>query len=271
MPPIILKMNIQARKLIDQEQKKDSLTESFLQYFAVDLAITPAQKEDVYKIRYRVYCEEFGYEPTDHFLDKMEYDAHDDHSFHCLIAHRSSGMPAGCVRMIPAINNGICDILPFEKVCSESLDDEFIRELNLDRKTVCEISRLAVDGSFRRRSSEKQTRFGGLNAMDYSRHEQRTFGLIAVAGFLATMALTDMTGRTNVFAMMEPYLPRLLSRSGIIYKKVGEDIEYHGLRAPYFGRTQPTLDNMHPDLKDMYEIIYKEIKLSYAKLVSTAS
>mgnify|MGYP000031196242 CR=1 FL=1 len=264
-------MNIQAKKVIDQEQKKVSLTESFLQYFTVGLAITPAQKENVYKIRYRVYCEEFGYEPADRFLDKMEYDAHDDHSLHCLITHKSSRTPAGCVRMVPAIDNGVCDILPFEKVCSESLDDEFIRGLNLDRKTVCEISRLAVDGSFRRRSSEKQTRFGRLNAMDYSRHEQRTFGLIAVAGFLATMALTDMTGRTNVFAMMEPYLPKLLSRSGIIYQKVGDDIEYHGLRAPYFGRTQPTLDNMHPDLKDMYEIIYMKIRQSYAKLATTTS
>jgi len=48
-------MNIQAKKVIDQEQKKVSLTESFLQYFTVGLAITPAQKENVYKIRYRAW------------------------------------------------------------------------------------------------------------------------------------------------------------------------------------------------------------------------
>jgi len=263
-------MNIQA-DVTGQENKKDSLTESFLQYFTVDLATTPAEKESVYKIRYHVYCEEFGYEPTDHFLDKMEYDTFDDHSLHCLITHKSSGMPAGCVRLIPAAEDENSEMLPFEQACSENLDDEFIQGLNLDRKTVCEISRLAVDGTFRRRSCEKQTRFGEQHAMDYTRHEQRTFGLIAIASFLATMALTDLTGRTNVFAMMEPYLPRLLSRSGIIYKKVGEDIEYHGLRAPYFGRTQPTLDNMHPDLKEMYEIIYKKIKQSYADLATTAS
>ena len=107
--------------------------------------------------------------------------------------------------------------------------------------------------------------------MGFSHHEKRTFGLIAVAGFLATMALTDLTGRTNVFAMMEPFLPRLLGRSGIIYKKVGRDIEYHGLRAPYFGRTQPTLDNMRPDLKELYDIIYEKIRKSYMDQAATAT
>jgi len=264
-------MDIQAKKTIDQEEKKDSLTESFLQYFTVGLAITPAQKENVYKIRYRVYCEEFGYEPADHFLDKMEHDAHDDHSHHCLITHKSSGISAGCVRMIPAIKNRICDILPFEKVCSESLDDEFIRGLNLDRKTMCEISRLAVDGAFRRRAGEARTRFGGIDALDCSHQERRSFDLIAVAGFLAATALSDLACRTNVYAIMEPFLPRLLKRSGIIFQKVGEDIEYHGVRAPYFIRTQSALDNMRPDLKDMYEAIYEQIKPYYVEPATTES
>ena len=252
------------------EQQNDSLTESFLRYFSIELATTPEQIKSVYKIRYRVYCEEFGYEPEDRFPDKLEYDAYDNDALHCLITHKSSGMPAGCVRLILATEHVDSDMLPFEKVCAESLDDEFIQGLNLDRKTVCEISRLAVDGAFRRRAGETETRFGEVDAMDYSHHERRTFGLIAVANFLATMALTDLTGRTNVFAMMEPFLPRLLGRSGIIYQKVGGDIEYHGLRAPYFGKTQPTLDNMRPDLKGMYEVIYGKIRQSYAKLETGA-
>ena len=261
-------MNTQA-KVIDQEKNKVSLTESFLQYFTIGLATTPAQKESVYKIRYRVYCEEFGYEPANRFPDKMEYDAYDDRSLHCLITHISSGMPAGCVRLIPTTGDENYDILPFERACSENLDNVFIRGLNLDRKTVCEISRLAVDGAFRRRTGETNTRFGSVDAMDCSHQEQRTFGLIAVAGFLASTALTDMTGRTNVFAMMESFLPRLLKRSGIIFKKVGEDIDYHGVRSPYFIRTQSALDNMRPDLKELYEAIYEQIKQSYADQATT--
>ena len=136
-------MTIAAKVL---EQEMDSVTESFLRYFTIGLATTTVQKESVYKIRYRVYCDEFGYEPADHFPDKMEYDAYDNDALHCLITHKSSGIPAGCVRLILATGNEYSDILPFEKACSESLDDELIRGLNLDRRTVCEISRLAVDG-----------------------------------------------------------------------------------------------------------------------------
>ena len=259
----LLKMNIQAKKVVDQEMKNESLTESFLQYFTVDLATTQAQKESVYNIRYHVYCEEFKYEPMDRFPDKLEYDACDDHSLHCLVTHISSGKPAGCVRLIQTTDDN-CDILPFEEVCAESLDYEFIRGLNLDRKTVCEISRLAVDSAFRRRADETQTRFGGVDAMDCSHHEQRAFGLIAVAGLLGATALSDLTGRSNAFAMMESFLPRLLKRSGIIFQQVGEKIEYHGIRAPFFITTQSMQVNIHPDLKELYEAIYEQIKQSYA-------
>ena len=41
---------------------KLSLSESFERYFKVELAISEAQKNLVYGIRYRVYCEEFKYE-----------------------------------------------------------------------------------------------------------------------------------------------------------------------------------------------------------------
>ena len=54
--------------------------------------------------------------------------------------------------------------------------------------------------------------------------------MIAVSAFLAATAITEKTGYTNVFAMMEPFLPRLMSRSGINFGRAGADIEYHGTR-----------------------------------------
>ena len=254
---------------IDRQIEEDSITESFLRYFSVDLATTPAQKESVYKIRYRVYCEEFGYEPADRFPNQIEYDAYDEYSLHCLITHISSGMPAGCVRLIPATNNGLCGTLPFEKASQSRLDSLWDRRLRIERNTVCELSRLAVDRAFRRRTGEMQSRFGRLDVPDFSDEEQRYFGLIAIAGFLALTALTDpcLTGRTNMFAMMEPYLPRLLKRSGIIFQKIGEDIDYHGVRAPYhIERTQSAMEKVHPDLKELYQAIYQQISQSYLGL-----
>jgi len=238
-----------------------TLAEHFKNYFSVELAVTPEQKRKVFGIRYRVYCEEFEYESREHFPGKQEFDEFDDHSLHCLITHKKSEMPAGCVRLVPTIGINSGDLLPFEKYCAESLDSEFIKKLNLERKTVCEISRLAVDGNFRRYSGEALTRFGDV--WSCTDQEKKTFSLISVAGFLASTALTELSGRTNVFAMMEPFLPRLLKRSGIIFQRAGKDIDYHGIRAPYFIKTQSALDNMTPDLKTLYIWLKEQVEVAY--------
>ena len=236
------------------------LTKNFQKYFTVKFATTQEQKSSAYGVRYRVYCDEFGYEPIDRYPDKEEIDDYDAFSLHCLIVHKKSDLPAGCVRLVPAFDNNNQEVLlPLESHCHESLDHPFIDSLNLDRHTVCEISRLAVDRLFRRRSGEEVTRFGEIEGMDVSKQEQRTFSLIAVAAFLAATAMTDISGKTNVFAMMEPFLPRLMKRSGIIFHKAGFDTDYRGIRAPYFIQTQSALDNMRADLKELYRWIYQQI------------
>jgi len=234
-------------------KSKLSLLEGFGRYFSVTLADSTDQKREVYQIRYRVYCEEFAYESVDNFPDQLEMDEYDDYSTHCLITHLKSGKSAGCVRLVPAIGPRDDLPLPFEKYCSASLDQNFIDRLNINRDTVCEISRLAVDGVFRRRNGETQSRFGEVNAI--SLEEERTFPLLAVAGFLSATVLTEKTNRTNVFAMMEPFLPRLMHRSGIEFVKVGSDIDYHGLRALYFIKTESVLNNMRGDLRELYQCI----------------
>jgi N-acyl amino acid synthase of PEP-CTERM/exosortase system len=232
-----------------------SIVENFERYFKVEIALTEAQQKQVYGVRYRVYCEEFKYEAVDLFPDQLEVDEYDQFSRHCLIVHRETGLTAGCVRMVPALGDILQAPLPLEKYCASSIDKECIDNLSLDRQTVCEISRLAVDGAFRRRTGENLTRFGKIEGLHFSIQEQRTFSLIAVACFLAATALTEMDKRTNVFAMMEPFLPRLMDRSGIHFQRVGRDIDYHGIRAPYFITTQSALDNMQTELLDLYHWI----------------
>ncbi len=239
------------------------LSENFLRYFDVDFAASESQRDEVFGIRYRVYCQEFGYEPAEAFPNGQETDEFDATSVHAVILHKSSGLAAGCVRMVLPTGDGGADPLPFEKNCAESLDLERLGALQVDRGRVCEISRLAVDGAFRRRSGESVTRFGEIEGLDCSQQERRTFSMIAVTCFLAATALTAISGRTDVFAMMEPFLPRLLQRSGIVFDRVGQDIDYHGMRAPYFIRTQSALDNMRPDLKELYLEVHERIARGY--------
>lgn len=245
-----------------------SLAENFLQYFDVVLANDRLRRNEAFKIRYNVYCEEFGYEPASAFPDKMEWDEFDEKSDHALIIHKSSNRPAGCVRLVGA---EVDTQLPFEMHCGDSLDREFISQLGLSRNRMCEISRLAVDSTFRRRPGELVSRYGEVEGLDCTQQERRTFSLIAVSCFLAATALTDLTGRNNVFAMMEPFLPRLLQRSGILFQRSGWDIDYHGLRAPYFIKTEAALENMREDLKELYAEIYRVIASSFVNVTEPSA
>jgi N-acyl amino acid synthase of PEP-CTERM/exosortase system len=234
------------------EKTNSSLVDDFQEYFTLELATTPEQLESVYRIRYRVYCEEFGYEPLEAFPRQQEEDEFDAKASHCLVTHKSSGMPAGCARLVHVDEHSL---LPMEKHCNECIDEERLRAFDGRRHSICEFSRLAVDGAFRRRSGENATRFGEISSIDYTQREQRTFSLIAVSTILAAFAMSDLIGRTNCFAMMESFLPRLLKRSGIIVHPIGEEIDYHGMRGPYFFETHETIGGMLPEMQDFYTAI----------------
>lgn len=239
-----------------------SLSEMFEKYFLVELANTPDMKQKTYKIRYHVYCKEFKYEPIELFPDEKETDEYDDNSLHCIITHKTTGIPAACIRLIPASLHGEPLQLPFEKHCVESLDVDLIKQLELERKSKCEVSRLAVDSLFRKSFDGDSLRFSDVE-MNFSKEEEQLFPLIPISAYLATIALSKLSDRTNVFAMMESSLPKLLQRSGILFRRVGKYIDYHGLRAPYFITAQTVLDNMKPELFELYARIYKQIESSY--------
>ena len=78
----------------------------------------------MYRLRYRVYCKELGYEPADNFPDGEEYDEDDLKSLHCLITHKRSGIAAGCVRLIKT-GAREHDPLPIERHCQANLSQIF--------------------------------------------------------------------------------------------------------------------------------------------------
>jgi len=238
-----------------------SLAEAFLNYFDVDLVQSQHQRERVGRLRYRVYCEEFGYEPAAAFPDGRETDSFDDHALHCEIIHRGSGETAGCVRLICATEN---HKLPLETYCLEHIYVDYLDLLFTERHRVGEVSRLAVDPAFRRRPGERHTRLGEFDAMDCCHQEQRTFSLISMAAVLGAFALSSLTDRTRVYTMMEGNLPRLLRRAGILMQRAGDTIEYHGQRSAYFIASDFALDNMRNDLRVMYDAIYGRLAFNSA-------
>jgi N-acyl amino acid synthase of PEP-CTERM/exosortase system len=233
-----------------------TLAEAFLNYFNVDLVTNNVMAARAAAVRYRVYCEEFAYEDKENFPNDKESDEFDSYSIHALITHKSSGRAAGCVRLVCASDT---HQLPLELHCLDSLYMDYMDSLTEDRSLVCEFSRLAVDAAFRKRSGEMHTREGEIDAFDCSHQEQRAFSMIGIAAFLSAFALASLSGRTQIFAMMESNLPRLLRQSGVLVRQSGEFVEYHGQRAAYSITSDLALANMRDDLRFLYDAIHERL------------
>lgn len=251
--------------------KQLSSSDYFFRYFSINLAITPEQKRKVYELRYRVYCQEMGYEDADQFPDEQECDEFDNRSLHCLITHNETGLAAGCVRMITGDESLYEEPLPLEKFCLQSLSIETAELLNRDRSKVCEISRLAVDAAFRRRRGESDTQIGSIGAFDFTdSNHHRARSLIAEAGFLAATAMAHMCGRHYMFAMMEPLLPRVMRKTGLHFERVGQEMDYHGLRAPYVVSVPSILKRIRPELVGLYNTMVNQFQVDYRGMLKIA-
>lgn len=244
-----------------------SLAEAFLNYFDVDLAVTPRQIKQVEQLRYRVYCREFGYEPAENFPDKRERDDYDSHSLHCLFTHKRSSLPAGCVRLVCASDKYT---MPIEDYCGNSVHLEYHEVFGSDRNELCEISRLAVDRNFRKRLGEDHTRMGEYDAMDCCHQEQRTFSLIGIACLLSAFALADISDRNHLFGMMETNLARLLRRAGLLVIEAGEPMDYHGERTPYFITGDRALGNVRDDLMALYNSLHQKLASDFSSELSVS-
>jgi N-acyl amino acid synthase of PEP-CTERM/exosortase system len=237
-----------------------SLTEAFLDYFDIDLVTSARQQDQIGRIRYRVYCEEFDYYPAKDFPRRLETDQYDEYALQCLITHRRSKRAAGCVRVICPSEEYL---LPLENDCLNSVHLGYMDTLTEDRSQICELSRWAVDAAFRRRPGEDHTRLGEFDAMDCCHQELRSFSLVGMAAGLAGFALASIADRSHVFAMMDNNLPRLLRRGGILVQKAGDTMEYHGQRAPYFITTHLARENMRDDLHLLYDAIHERLAFGY--------
>jgi N-acyl amino acid synthase of PEP-CTERM/exosortase system len=237
-----------------------SIAKNFNQFFQIKFADTKLLREEAFKIRYGVYCDELGWEPEN--VLQMETDDCDDYAYHCLLKHKRTGVYAGCVRLvIPPVQ--IPDLaLPFEKNCLHSARKEILDSTKLTRGSFGEISRLAVLTSFRRRKREKKAPFI-INAVNsgtiYTEEEHRHFPNIAMGLYIAAVALADICNHVGSFVMMEPKLNRRLKRFGLPFEQIGDEIDYHGMRAMFFLSRNNFCSQLTPELKELYLQIYNDL------------
>ena len=235
------------------------ISKHFENYFEIVLAHTPKLQEQIYRIRYDVYCREFQFESEEKYPYGLEQDHYDQYSLHCLVRHKVSKAPAGCVRLIKISQKEPALKLPIERFCGDSLYHDTLHPSLLPRSSICEISRLAVHTAFRRRRGESASPFVSHyeNLTDNATEEElRTFPLISIALIAASTSLMLIAERPNLFIMVENWLARLLRRVGLGFTQVGRVIDYHGPRAAYYITAEEMVNGMKGELREIYGFVH---------------
>ena len=174
------------------------------QELIVEIARTPEQILEAKQLRYRVYCEERGFEPGE---NGVEQDDHDANSVHVLVRHRATGRVYGTVRVIMSKRDEGGLGFPMERVC----EDYVLAPLPV--AATAEISRFAL-------------------TRDRSGLSPEAAALIRLFLIRGVVQASGELGLTHWCAIMEKTLLRLLRSTSLYFVPVGPAVEYHGMRQP---------------------------------------
>jgi N-acyl amino acid synthase of PEP-CTERM/exosortase system len=221
-----------------------NLNEFLGEHFVMVEANTPTLKEEVYRLRYHVYCLETGFESPESYPDGLEKDEYDDSSMHYLIQHRKTGLYAATTRLIlpDPTNPG----RPFPLELHSHIERQELLQ-TIPREHLAEASRFCISKDFKRRAGESGTLAGiPHEAGDYafSENERRTIPYLTLALFACLVNMSVRNGITHWYAIMEPALVRFFTRLGIHFLPIGPLTDYHGLREPCFIKLQCLLDGV---------------------------
>lgn len=175
-------------------------------------------RNDIYRLRYKVYCAERRFESTLDHPSGLEQDALDPYSIHFIA--RIGSLPLGTVRLITRNPYGF----PVENHCGIRISPH---------GTAVEISRLAV--------SKETCRQAAIPQKD------------VVLGLFRE--LYRESSRLEVeccYAAMTQSLHRLLSRCHIRFNQIGEPVEYHGSRAPFMAKISDIVSAMSVSNQPLY-------------------
>ncbi len=235
------------------------IVDEFRRYFAIVPAHSELLRQQAYRIRYRVYAQELGWEDKARFPQGFETDEYDGVSQSCLLQHRESQQFVGCVRLVMA-EKAPATPFPMELALRNAGHTlEFPGLVEGWRASTGEISRVAVISQFRRRRNEQNHPDNPPDEEPDVTPERRVFPHIAMGLYLGAAALGLSRGLERVFAIMEPKLARRLRSYGIEFEQVGVPLEHHGLRIPYCLQRDSFERNMAPPIRALLDTILEDL------------
>jgi len=234
------------------------LRDYFQQSFQIVLADTNNLVEEVFRLRYKVYCEELNYESCAAFPDGMERDIYDRRAVYCLLKHRASSRFVGCVRVLLSDPQQIDAKFPFEQFLQDS--PQHLDLAMFPRQTICEVSRLAIIREFRRQKGA----VGRTSDVQLTEIERFLLPSLPLGLYLAATSVALELRIDNAFAMMEERLARHLQRFGLYFQQVAPLTDYHGMRAPF--RILPSNVNLREEHYQLFQSLSSDLRVALRSL-----
>ena len=191
----------------------------------VKMVTSEDELNHVFRVRYRVYCLERGYERPEDYPDGFESDEYDPYSKHFIVYVNS--LPVGTARLILRNPFGF----PIERYCNVD-----IKRISTDTSKVAEISRLAVSSEAAKGCSIKKT-------------------LIMFSLIKEIYHTTELLNIKYVVAAMSRGLEHMLKKCGIMFLNIGAPVEYHGIRIPYYAHVEELMSGLSQNRIDIFKFL----------------
>lgn len=237
--------------------KISDLGTSFKQYFEIVPAFSDALKDEVYRVRHQVYCEDLKFEPAR--SDGRETDEYDLNSLHLLIRSVKTNEFVGCTRIVRPSPDDLPHQLPFEKICANLLDRSIVDPAKLPRHSIAEVSRLAVVAGYRRRKGEENSAVG-ISSEDFGTPQLPRFPYLPIGLYLGTTELARRNGIDTLFVLTEERLASHFSKLGVRLQVIGDSVEHHGKRTPSMMSVKGIINDIRNIIRPLYHAIAADIE-----------
>jgi N-acyl amino acid synthase of PEP-CTERM/exosortase system len=192
------------------------------------LADTREARRIHHQLRYRVFCEETGFEDEQSFPADEEFDHWDQHAIPFIVRSRNTGEWVATLRLILPQ-----DSLPSQQLCM--LDRGAISRIKAQE--VAELSRLCVLSSFRRNRYRGRHK-GRPAALNQQQISEITLGLLRAAA-----AYSREQDIRYWYVLTTSGIARLMSRLHLPLQPIGTGIDHRGTRYPFLAHIEKSREH----------------------------
>ncbi len=249
----------------------------------VSIATDEKELTEIFKLRYRVYCQEWGFDKQMNHSSEIIKDSFDEKAIH-FVARDESHSIVGAIMLILNSPEGY----PIERHCDLTINKD-----ELPRDNLAEIARLVIHRDYRRRAEDKyiyghdedrrsigsynfqqnylRANTGFRRADDKFRHKQggrrpaesysdrRRRHELLINLFKAVYHESKRRDITHWYSFFTKGILMLLNSFGFDFREIGDPVDYHGICTPYLTEIDKVEQEMESKNSELYNEFIKEL------------